>query len=323
MASNPIVRRSRQSFLIGFIIALVIMAVVVALLFMKINSLNEEKESLLVNAAHEVTVYTLINDVKSGDEITEDMLTPKVIKTDMDVSSYLTPYDFGEDEETGEPLKYFTKIDAYEGTIMTREMLYAEGALTANDERLVEYNMVVLPSQLKNGDYIDIRIQFPGGQEYIVLPKKKVEQCTSDAIWLKVSELEILTMNSAIVDAYRVSGATLRARVYTDPGIQEAAIQNYAVSDEILTAINADKNILDEAISGLVAIWRVNSDSSSDGSDMRNQRNLIDSYTSTLTSEQKNALVEAGVNSEITDIATMRDEYVTALEGTGIVGTNY
>ena len=48
MASNPIKRRARQSFFLGFLIALVIMAVVVMLLFGKINSLTSENKKLKV-----------------------------------------------------------------------------------------------------------------------------------------------------------------------------------------------------------------------------------------------------------------------------------
>ena len=320
MASNPIVRRARQSFFIGFLIALVIMAVVVVFLFMKINALNEEKEALVV---HEITAYILIDSVKSGDEVTPSMLVEKTIKAEIDVGTYMTPYDFDVDEETGEPLKYFAKIDIEAGTMITEGMLYTEGGLTAPDERLVEYNMIVLPSQLNNGDYVDIRIQMPGGQEYIVLAKKRIEQCTAEAIWMKMSEIDILTMNSAIVDTYRTRGATLRARVYTEPGMQEAAKANYAVSHDILMAINADKNVLTEAIEELVTMWRVDSDPNTAASDLTEQRELIDSYLAGLTDIEKTTAIETGVTTEVTNIATMRNDYVSALEGTGIVGTNY
>ena len=49
MAMNPMQRRSRNSFFIGFLVALILMALVVAALVMKMKAINEEKEALLQN----------------------------------------------------------------------------------------------------------------------------------------------------------------------------------------------------------------------------------------------------------------------------------
>ena len=44
--ANPIQRRAKNSFLLGFLLALIIMAVVVGLLIYKITKVTEEKEAL-------------------------------------------------------------------------------------------------------------------------------------------------------------------------------------------------------------------------------------------------------------------------------------
>ena len=49
-----------------------------------------------------------------------------------------------------------------------------EDIKTLDDLRKQEYNMLVLPSQLATGEYIDIRLALPTGQDYVVLGKKKV-----------------------------------------------------------------------------------------------------------------------------------------------------
>ena len=46
MAMNPMQRRARNSFLIGFLVALIIMAVVVFLLLYQIKSIKEAKAKL-------------------------------------------------------------------------------------------------------------------------------------------------------------------------------------------------------------------------------------------------------------------------------------
>ena len=100
--------------------------------------------------------------------------------------------------------KYITetstaKIDINEGTIITTEMINLEGKKTSKDVRRQEYNMIVLPTELEDGEHIDIRLRMPSGEDFIVLSKKRVMQSNSDTIWLEVSEDEILTMSNAIV----------------------------------------------------------------------------------------------------------------------------
>jgi hypothetical protein len=316
MASNPIQRRSRQSFLIGFLIALIIMAVVVALLLMKINSLSEEKDAIKLA---ESIVYTITDDVKSGDEITSDMLMPQTIEStvnaSLDTTNYLTPDSFEYDEETGEQIKYYSKIDIPAGSVMISSMVYAEGDEITNDLRSVEYNMIVLPSQLINGDYIDIRYQLPNGQDYIVLSKKRVEKCTDTTIWLNMDELDLTMMNSAIVDSYLTTGSVLYATIYKEPGMQDALTQTYAPSIEVVESISTNPNILDEAKQTLSSRWN--------NQGFSTQRDKINSYTSTYTDDQKATTVDGKRQESISETETMRSEYVTELEGTGMVGESY
>ena len=42
--------------------------------------------------------------------------------------------------------------------------------------------MVVLPTDLTTGDYIDVRAMFPNGQDYIVVAKKEVELPIIDGV---------------------------------------------------------------------------------------------------------------------------------------------
>jgi hypothetical protein len=316
MASNPIQRRARQSFLIGFLIALIIMAIVVAFLFMKINKLSEEKDAIKLV---QTTVYTLLSDVKSGDEITEDMLMPQTLETTLnnsiDTSNYLTPYSFEYETEDGTEIKYYSKIDIPAGSVMVESMVYAEGEQTTNDERTIEYNMLVLPSKLVNGDYIDIRYQLPDGQDYIVLSKKRVEQCTESAIWIDMDELDLNMMNSAIIDSYLTTGSMLYATIYKEPGMQDALTQTYAPSIAVVESMSTNPNILDEAKQTLSTRWN--------NQGFTSQRDKINSYTSDETTEQKASTVESERQESITDIATMRSDYVSALEGTGLVGESY
>lgn len=146
----------------------------------------------------------------------------------------------------GTPL--IAKIDMNQNTILTLEML-SLGRLVTDDMRKQEYNAVILPVDLTTGDYVDIRVQLPTGQDFIVVSKKMVEipvidgMESEDTIWLELSEDEILSMSCAIVEAYRINGSKIYATKYTDPGMQEAATPTYPLSAETVTLIQSDPNV--------------------------------------------------------------------------------
>ena len=79
MASNPMQRKSRNSFLLGVILTLLIAGVIIALLFLQ---LKQKTEELNAELSAKVKVYTLTQDVKSGQVLTEDMFSLKSIHKD-------------------------------------------------------------------------------------------------------------------------------------------------------------------------------------------------------------------------------------------------
>ena len=146
---------------------------------------------------------------------------------------------------------YIAKININENTIITSDML-ALGELLTDDIRKQEYNAVVLPTDLTSGDYIDIRMMLPNGQDFVVLSKKMIElpmingMESESTIWLEMSEDEILTMSCAIVEAYRINGSKLYATKYKDPGYQEAAAITYPISAEVRQLILSDPNVTEK-----------------------------------------------------------------------------
>ena len=74
MASNPMQRKTRNAFMLGMIIALLIGAAVAGLIFMQLNKQIKEKDAKIKSFQVE-QVYVLTRDVNSGDILTEDMFT--------------------------------------------------------------------------------------------------------------------------------------------------------------------------------------------------------------------------------------------------------
>ena len=304
MAMNPMQRRARNSFLTGMLVTLIVMAVIVVLLFYKINELKEDNAKLL---ALQKKYFVAAQDIKSGEEVTKESIIEQVVQTTVSQEDNLTPDMFEQvDEESGEifSIEYISKLDLPAGTIITKDMVSEAGEELTADQRIQEYNMFVLPSQLQDGDYIDIRFSVPSGSDFIVLPKKKVLQCTADTIWLKLTEDEILTLNSAIVESYQGTGTKLYAIKYVEAGLQEAAIATYPVNDAVVTLIQRNPNIIIEAKNALINRYN-------EQGEMRSSQ-----INSAITLDPNS--VETGIQTEVTALKSAREAFVSELEGAGV-----
>ena len=316
MATNPMQRKARNSFLLGMLLMLLISGIVIALLFMQLlNRIKEDNEEL----ANSVNAYVLNQDVRSGQVITTDMLTLQTVnrtlvpsnatsdislienyalqdkegndiytKYDRDNNPQLyitidgTEYEVDQEEETDS--YYYTrnnekqylelnsvplvaKVDMNANTLITTELLSKSDNMVQDDMRKQEYNMLVLPIDLTTGDYIDIRLMLPSGQDYIVVSKKEVEMPliggveSADTIWVNMTEDEILHMSCAIYDAYRINGAKLYVTKYTEAGMQEAATPTYPVNESTSALLTSDPNILERAMEEIRARYSENNSS--------------------------------------------------------------
>lgn len=308
MAVNPMQRRARNSFLIGFLVALIIMALVVVFLLTRIKALNEEKEAL-INERSEAIVCT--TDLDSGAVVTfEGNFTQKTVITDVPRSEMVSIDDFLDETEDGSEAKEVTmKIAVPSGTIVTKDMIQDSTDILSDTQRIQEYNMILLPSHLKNGDYVDVRLSLPNGQDYIVLTKKRVLGTDATTVWFKLDEMEINLLNSAIVESYTINGSKLYAIEYVEPGLQEPTIKTYTVSQDVFNLINSNPNILEEVkreyMNGYDSVGRVT---------------YFETLFENLSYDDRKGQVNTGNSNEREAIKAARQSYVEGLEGTDSVG---
>ena len=255
-----------------------------------------------------------------------NMVTTRYNENDGSSQLYITidnqEYRLDQEEETG---NYFitrnnqkeyielnsvpvvAKVDMSRNTILTRDLVAKADNMSSDDVRRQEYNMIVLPTQIETGDYIDIRLSLPTGQDYIVVSKKEATipdvagMPSEDTIWLNLSEAEIIMLNNAIVEAYRINGAKLYANIYTDPGMQTAAITTYTPSREVAELIDSDPNIVDRAKSELTSRYNAN------------QRNNVINQAIQNNVEGGDENVASGVEEDITTTKQNRKDYLDGL----------
>lgn len=291
MAVNPMQRKARQSFLLGMLLMLVIAAIVVGILFMQIMNMKEVENQ---TAAASKTVYTLKSDIKSGQPITIADLTTKTLVTDLSTSEIVNASNLTENT--------VAKIDLGKGSILTQSMIVEQDEEVVDSQRVQEFNMITLPTDLTTNDYVDIRFVLPNGQDYIVVSKKRVIQSSENTIFIKLSEDEIVTMSNAIVEAYITQGSMLYATKYVDPGIQAASIPTYTVSKEVLDLIETNANITQEAKNVLYSRY------------VGERRNQINSVISPNMDEYQEK-VEEKFDAQIKKAQEERNRYLETLGG--------
>lgn len=299
MAMNPMQRKANNYLLIGVLVTLLVTGSVIVLLFMKLNNLQKEmkaQEEAMKN------VYVVAQNIKSGDIVSYDNLIQKK------VSSSVIPSNVLSVELTENTI---AKIDLAAGTIITDNMVQDSDQKTTNDLRKQEYNMVVLPSQIQSGDYIDIRLRLSNGVDFIVASRKCIEipmiegVDSSSTIIVNMTEAETMVMSNAIIEAYIDQGAYLYATTYVEPGLQTTVVPTYVPSGTVQNVINSNPNIEQEAKISLISRYNQN---------VAIRTNMIEGALSQYIQDRVDN-IEAGVQEEIAKAKEEREAYLQSLGG--------
>ena len=312
---NPLEKKARSSFIKGLLIAGLIGIIVIVILTVQIFKMRGEEKQRI---ASQKNVVIIKQDIKSGEEITSDMLLTVKANSEVASTGAMTMADFStlstatDDAGNTANLRVLAKIDISAKTVITEDMLSTEETAVSNDLRQQEYNMIVLPSTLADGDTIDIRLRLPNGADYIVLSKKKVKLAdlngavSATTILINVTEDQILTMSAAIVDAYKISGSKLYATKYTDPGLQAVATATYIPSNDTINLIDKDPNIVTTARNALITRYNEN---------YSTYRTGIQSTINSIESSTQQSRVESGTSSETATQQAERKTYLDSLAG--------
>lgn len=283
---------------------LVLGIVIAFLVFMMLN-LKKENQTLQAK-----TVYVLNKDIQSGGEIKSSDLKSVKVSSTASPANAVSSSAFQQTNEDGtvSDKTIIAKIDLKTGTILTGTMLIEDERQLTDDVRKQEYNVVTLPMDLITGDFVDIRLLLPSGQDFIVVAKKKIEipviagVDSSDTITMELTEDETLSMSNAIVEAFMVEGAKLYAAKYTDAGNQQAATPTYPVNGEVAQLVESDSNIVDRALNALRA---------------RYNRTMRESYINSTLNAQEDAAEneKTKMQESITKSKSSREEYLESLGG--------
>lgn len=187
-------------------------------------------------------VYTVSTDVHAGMEVQLEELVMQTIP----VSSVTDNYCLDANEIVGR----YWKIDLSPGVSITKDCLMSDPMEDIMYERDITFSY--LPLGIKVGDYIDVRMVLPYGQEFIILSHQRVRQLVeqTNTIKLVLTEAQNTVWNSALKDKalYGGKGLSIYVTKYIEPGITDVANTYYPVRKEMEAVVNLNPNIKDKSL---------------------------------------------------------------------------
>lgn len=221
----------------------------------EIKKHNAAQEEMAANKKIVYVVTTAEGEgIEAGEIIEEGVNVQKqMVYTGLENYNYITEDDIGS----------IAVVDIYEDMTVMKNMI--SPIMIDNDTREYEMQVVNLMVDQRENDYVDIRIMFPDGTDFLVLPKKQIKNLNLEncVFWTYLNEEEILRMASATIDAYTITGTKIYASRYVEGNLQDEAVPTYLVNSYVQdmmdsTNVYYDRNLLTKAITTLNAKARRN-----------------------------------------------------------------
>ncbi len=200
------------------------------------TKLAEEKDQYIEENTRQI--WTTMVPIKKGDILEEGVnvqLEPSL--------TALPDYVYIDDSYLGNVA--VVDIDEYTPVFVN---MVAKDTIT-DDLREVEIGVAQLNLNTSLNDYVDLRIRFATGSDYVVVAKKRIKayDLKNSIFYTDLTESEILCLASATIDAYINTGTKIYLTTYEEPNLQKAAIPNYPVSEVIYNLMAEDPNIIEVA----------------------------------------------------------------------------
>lgn len=254
-----------KKILIGVAAVLVVVGACFATWFLTNREAQKDLEELAAEKAsvqaqidamgQPVVCYTPRVVIEPGTQITADMLQEMNVPDKWITEDYCELSDIigvpAEKDADGNPVGYsgqFAKTYINPGTPITKSLLMKE--IIPDTMREIDVVANRWPIGLKEGDYVDIRVTYPMGEDFIVLSHKRVYEVNEQTLKLHMTEEEQHIYQAALVDYYihLEKGMDIYFNKYVEPGVQDAAIPYYSVPHNIATICLSDPNIVDAAM---------------------------------------------------------------------------
>lgn len=239
-------RKEKQFLIFGLIGVIVLITAFIILYFQTVKKIEGTYEEKLQKVEEQIIlnkkmVYVAKEKIIAGDVITLENVALLETFSSIPAINCIVKDDIGK----------IAAVDIEPDVHILKNMIV--DSILDSDLREEEYHLFTLNSNLRENDFVDIRIMYPNGENYIVLSKKMVKnlQLENNQCFLWLNEEEILTLSSAIIDAYLHDGTKLYTSKYIQPLLQDESYVTYIPNLSVMRLMEVDKNILNLAIEKL------------------------------------------------------------------------
>ena len=202
-----------------------------------LTSQNSQIQAELNAIGALTTVYEVNTKVYSGNEVLETELVPVSVPTSTLAESSI--------EDISELVGKHYRVNISPGTIISRDMLMDEFDGT-KEKYPREVTFTSLPVSTTVGDYIDMRIMIPNGEEYVIFSHKQIKRLYDNTITFFMSEEENAILNSVFQDVGNYSQfCIVYIMKYLEPGNDTDTVAFYPVQHEVENFIRFNPNIQD------------------------------------------------------------------------------
>lgn len=225
---------------------------------LEINDLN----SSLTAIGELVPAYTVTADVPSGKKIEETDI--QLIDVPLSMSTNLV-------QDSSELVGKYFKLGMTAGSVITTDCIYE--AVVTSDMRYYDVLVDILPIGLKPGAFVDVRIKFGTGADFIGLSHCQVIDINGNVLKLVLTEEDINMYSSMLIDnimfnenlqstldlngdgkingSDKVSavGAYIYAVEYLEGGLQDKPENIYAPSVLVQGIMASNPNIINAELS--------------------------------------------------------------------------
>ena len=129
------------------------------------------------------------------------------------------------------------KIPLLKNTYITTDMLYE--TILQGSEREIEYSCIDIRGNIAKGSFVDIRICYEDGTDYVVLTRKRIEgiSLNRENVILHVDEEELLRMGSAMAELKDNGERRIYAVEYPQGELQKPSKIDYVPSKTVTELI--------------------------------------------------------------------------------------
>lgn len=185
--------RSQKQYLLVTLISIGVIGIgFIAAYTLTVRQLETKYKSKIVHLESEITenkkrVYTAKEEIKAGELIEKGRLEETQIYTSQPEAAFINQEDFGK----------LAAVDIRKSQPVLSNMLTPDLELGLREQ---EFSLFKLNTNLEKNDFVDIRIRFPNGEDYIVLSKKALKgiNLEENDCFLWLDEEEILDRKSVV-----------------------------------------------------------------------------------------------------------------------------